>query len=106
MKFAGQFLFVNADAIGGELTAEVLDGSGKAIAGLSASECVPVRADKTKQAVVWKAGDLAAAEGKPVRFRFRLKSARLFAFWVSKEKSGTSNGYVAAGGPGLTNRDA
>lgn len=51
-------------------------------------------------------GDLAAAAGKPVRLRFHLKKARLFAFWVSGSKAGASGGYVAAGGPGLTNRDA
>ena len=48
---------------------------------------------------------LAVVAGKPVRFRFSLKNAKLFAFWVSKQKTGESGGYVAAGGPGLTNRD-
>src|SRR5207247_6140015 len=100
VTFAGQHFFVNADAKDGELTAEVLDDKGNALVGLAAADCVAVRADKTKQAVVWKASDLAAAAGKPVRFRFHLRSARLFAFWVSKETTGASGGYVAAGGPG------
>jgi hypothetical protein len=73
--------------------------------GLSAAECVAIRTDKTKLSVEWKAGTVATAAGEPVRLRFYLKNARLFAFWVSKEKTGASNGYVAAGGPGLTNRD-
>ena len=60
VQFSGRHLFVNADARAGDLTAEVLDGPGKLIEGLSAAECVPVRADKTKQAVTWKEGDLAA----------------------------------------------
>ena len=106
VKFTGQHLFVNADAAGGELVAEVMGENGKVLDGLSAAECIAVQTDKTKQAIVWKAGSLAAAVGKPVRFRFRLKNARLFAFWMSKEKTGASNGFVAAGGPGLTNRDA
>ncbi len=42
------------------------------------------------------------AGGKPVRFRFHLTSGRLYAFWVSPETSGASQGYVAAGGPGFT----
>jgi len=63
-----------------------------------------VRVDKTKQAVTWKGSDLAAAAGQIVRFRFHLKNARLFSFWVSRDASGSSQGYVAAGGPGLTNR--
>ena len=104
VKFSGKYLFVNADATGGELTAEVLGENGKPLAGLSAADCVAVRADATKLAIVWK-GDLSATAGKPVRFRFALKNAKLFAFWVSREKSGVSGGYVAAGGPGLSNRD-
>ncbi|HXD88099.1 MAG TPA: hypothetical protein VN641_16545, partial [Urbifossiella sp.] len=106
VKFAGQHLFVNADARGGALTVEVLDENGKVLDGLSVAECVVLRTDNTKQSVEWKAGKLSSAAGKVVRFRFHLKSARLFAFWVSKEKTGASNGYVAAGGPGLTSRDA
>jgi hypothetical protein len=97
---------VNADAGGGVLVAEVIDENGRLLDGLSAAECIAVQADKTKQAIIWKSGSLATAVGKPVRIRFHLKSARLFAFWVSKEKTGASNGFVAAGGPGLTNRDA
>jgi hypothetical protein len=102
VRFSGKHLFVNADARGGELTAEVLDEGGRPLPGLSRGDCVPVAADKTLQAVKWKAGnDLAAAAGKAVRLRFHLRNARLFAFWVSPETSGASRGYVAAGGPGF-----
>jgi hypothetical protein len=102
VRFAGKHLFVNADVASGELTAEVLDERGKVVDGLTRAVCVPVRADKTLQAVTWKAGDLARVGGRPVRFRFHLKkSGRLYAFWVSPEKTGASHGYVAAGGPGL-----
>jgi hypothetical protein len=102
LRFAGQHLFVNADAAGGELTAEVLDEGRRVIAGFARGDCVPVRADKTLQAVTWKEGDLAKVAGKTVRLRFHLRGGRLYAFWVSKEKSGASGGYVAAGGPGFT----
>jgi hypothetical protein len=101
LRFAGQHLFVNADVAAGELTAEVLDERGRVIAGLGRADCVPVRADKTRQAVTWKSGELAKAAGRAVRFRFHLRGGRLYAFWVSPEKSGASHGYVAAGGPGL-----
>jgi hypothetical protein len=96
---------LDADARGGELTVEVMGENGKVLDGLSMADCVAVGTDNTRQAVVWKEGNLAIATGKPVRFRFHLKTARLFAFWVSKDKTGASNGFVAAGGPGLTNRD-
>ena len=43
--------------------------------------------------------DLSALSGKPVRFRFRLTNGQLFAFWVTPDPNGASNGYVAAGGP-------
>jgi hypothetical protein len=105
VRFTGKHLFVNADAKGGELTAEVLDERGNVVAGLSRKDCVVVRADKTRQAVTWKDGKLDRVAGKPVKLRFHLKKAKLFAFWTSKESTGASQGYVAAGGPGLTNRD-
>jgi len=104
VKFTGKHLFVNAVAKDGELTAEVLDERGNTMKGLSSADCMLVREDKTKQSVTWKEGSLAAAAGMTVRFRFHLKNARLYSFWVSRDESGTSQGYVAAGGPGLTNR--
>jgi hypothetical protein len=102
LSFRGRHLFVNADAASGELTAEVLDERGKVLEGLAQADCVPVRADRTRQPLTWKGGDLMRVVGKPVKFRFHLKGGRLYAFWVSPEESGASHGYVAAGGPGFT----
>ncbi|MBO7654468.1 MAG: hypothetical protein J6U40_06050 [Kiritimatiellae bacterium] len=68
--------------------------------GYSADDCRGlVREDAAKRAISWKGGDLSRFAGKPVRFRFRLRVASLFAFWVSKKPTGESGGYVAAGGP-------
>jgi hypothetical protein len=103
VRFGGKHLFVNADAHASELGVEVLDESGKVIPAFSRAECIPVREDKTLQAVRWKgAKDLSALVGKPVKFRFHLRNSSLYAFWVSREASGASHGYVAAGGPGFT----
>ena len=103
MRFSGGHLFVNVDAPGGELRAEVLGADGKPLPAFSRDTCVPVRADSTIQPVTWKgAADLSALAGKPVRFRFHLTAGRLYAFWVSPEPTGASHGYVAAGGPGFT----
>jgi hypothetical protein len=103
VRFNGERLFVNADAKGGELTVEALDARGKVVKRFSRDNCLPVTADKTLQAVRWKSGDdLSKLSGKPVKFRFHLKNARLYAFWVSPERTGASHGYVAAGGPGYT----
>jgi hypothetical protein len=103
VRFRGKHFFVNVDAGNGELRAEILDPDGKVIAPFSRANCVPVRSDKTLQGIQWKrAKDLSATAGKPVKFRFHMRRGRLYAFWVSPSKTGTSHGYVAAGGPGFT----
>jgi hypothetical protein len=100
VTFQGSHLFVNA-AVKGEIRAEVLDDHGHAIQPFSAENCLPITGDQTLQAVHWKgaADDLAGLRGRAVRFRFVIKDASLYAFWVSPETSGASHGYVAAGGP-------
>lgn len=103
VRFSGKYLFVNADAAGGEVRVEVLGEDGQSVAPFTLDTCRAVTADATAQRIAWEgAPDLASLTGKPVRFRFQARSARLFAFWVSPEESGASRGYVAAGGPGLT----
>ncbi|MFN0170373.1 MAG: glycosyl hydrolase family 32, partial [Bryobacteraceae bacterium] len=103
VRFTGQHLFVNVDSAAGELRVEVLDQAGKVIAPFSRRNCLPVRANRTLEAVRWrKGGDLSSLAGQPVKFRFYLKNARLYAFWVSAGRNGASRGYVAAGGPGFT----
>ncbi|MBN1421365.1 MAG: alpha-galactosidase [Planctomycetes bacterium] len=103
VRFSGKHLFVNADAARGELRVEVLDAGGGVIAPFARDACAPVRADATLAEVRWEgAADLSAVAGRPVRLRFLLRDARLFAFWVAPDASGASRGYVAAGGPGFT----
>ena len=103
LRFSGSHLFVNAAAAGGELRAEVLDAAGNPIAPFSREHCVPVSGDATQQAVTWgNDGNLERVAGQPVRLRFHLRSAALYAFWVSPDRSGASHGYVAGGGPGFT----
>ena len=97
VRFSGKHLFVNVD---GELWAEVLGTNGEVL--LAKDDCETVRGDSTKVEMRWKgASNLAAFAGQPVRFRFHLRDARLYSFWVSPSKRGESNGYVAAGGPGF-----
>ena len=103
LSFIGKHLFVNVDAEQGDLRVEILDETGRVIAPFSRDNCVPIRVNKTLQAIRWKVvSDMSVVVGKPVRFRFYLTSGRLYAFWVSPAQSGASYGYVAAGGPGLT----
>ncbi len=103
VRFRGKHLMVNVAAAEGELRVEVLDRAGQVIEPFTRANCRPIRVDKTLAPVTWKdADDLSKLVGKPVRFRFWLRSGSLYAFWVSRDSSGASGGYVAGGGPGLT----
>ena len=105
VQFTGKHLFVNAAAE--ELQVEALDGDGQVIEPFSRANSRPFRGDRTLQEIHWKgAKDLSKLSGKPVQFRFFLRKGSLFAFWLSAELAGASNGYVAAGGLGfLSNKD-
>ena len=95
--FSGRQLFVNA-AVDGELRAEILDVDRKVL--VPADACVPVKGDSTRHVVRFTSlADLQSAAGRPLRLRFRLERAKLFAFWVSDSSAGRSGGYLAAGGP-------
>ena len=103
MTFSGSRVFVNAAATGGELRVEILDEAGQPIAPFTVENCRPVRADSTLEPVVWMgAEDVSVLRGKPVRFRFTLRNGSLYAFWVSRDSTGRSDGYIAGGGPGFT----
>lgn len=103
LRFRGSQLFVNVDAQQGELRAELLDAEGHVVPGFSLDRCIPVSVDTTIHMVEWQgAPDLATVAGRPLRIRFHLINAKLFAFWVSPDVSGASYGYVAAGGPGFS----
>jgi hypothetical protein len=100
--FCGSHLLVNLKAPEGELRVEALDEDGKVLV-----TSHQVTGDKTLVQVGWKGrADLSALAGQPARFRFLLTNGSLFAFWVSRDESGRSDGYVAGGGPGyLGTRD-
>lgn len=103
VRFNGNYLFVNSDSRKGWLQVEVLDVNDRVLARYTKNNCVAVKTDETLQRVTWKgASDLAPLAGQTVKFRFYLRQSRLYAFWVSRETSGASDGYVAAGGPGFT----
>ena len=98
--FSGRRLFVNAECLFGEVTAEVLDEKGAPVPGFAAADCRGLKfADATKRELVFRGGDLAALAGRSVSLRFKLHCATLYSFWVSPSARGESCGYVAAGGP-------
>ena len=78
----GSRLEVNAAvAEGGALTVEVQDERGEALPGFGAADCTPVTGDSLRHAVEW--GDRRGDDGwteRPVRLRFQLRDAALYAF--------------------------
>jgi hypothetical protein len=101
VRFSGAHAFVNAD-VTGEIKAEVIGADGRAIDGFTLDRSRPVTGNGTRLVMTWTGSSLARLAGTPVRFRFHLKQARLYAFWVSRSERGESGGYVAAGGPGFS----
>ena len=98
IQFSGKHLCVNLEAAGGELLVEALDENQKVIPPFTRKNCDALSVDKTLALVRWKgAADLSALAKKPVRFRFILKQGKLYSFWVSPDRSGTSHGYIAVG---------
>jgi hypothetical protein len=103
ITFSGKHLFVNVDGPGGSLSAEVCRPDGQPLPGFTREDCIPVSTDSTKQLMAWRSTDsLESMAGKPVRLKFYLAKAKLYAFWVSQNLQGNSGGATAAGGPGLT----
>lgn len=101
LRFRGRFLFVNADASRGEVRAEVLDEHDRVLEPFTAEACVPVRINSTQAGIFWKSAEnLVSLAGRTLRLRFLLRHARLYAFWISPDKRGSSRGFPAAGGPG------
>jgi hypothetical protein len=81
LTFAGTELEVNAVADHGEIRVEVLDESNNPIPGLTRDECIPFAEDSVRGKIKWKAADpLKKLQGKPVRLKFCMTMARLYAF--------------------------
>ena len=102
LRFSGSYLFVNVDGTNGELRASLCTEDGNPIPGYELEDCVPVKENNTRQLVTWRDRDkLDEFQNKPVRLKFHLNKARLYAFWIGDNSKGTSGGATAAGGPGL-----
>lgn len=100
LRFSGAHLFVNAEAAGGELRAEILDREGRPIPPFTRDRSLPVTTDGTRLRMQWEGQpSLQSLAGTPVRVRFELTRGRLYAFWISPWISGESQGFPAGGGP-------
>ncbi len=104
VTFSGEHVFVNADARDGEIQVEMLDADRRPVAPFAVEHASTIRTDSTRHAIRWDTADgVRDLRQRPVRFRFHLRGrARLYSFWVSPSRAGTSRGFVAAGGPGFS----
>jgi len=84
--FEGQRLTLNlsASAAGGVFV-EIQDVAGQPIPGFTLADCRELNTDDLARVVSWKNGsDVSSLAGKPIRLRFRLKDADLFALQFVK----------------------
>ena len=83
LRFAGRALSLNFETGGpGELKVEIQNPDGTPVPGYALADCFPIFGDHLDFPVSWKGkgSDVGALAGKPVRLRFALKDADLYAF--------------------------
>jgi hypothetical protein len=82
LVFEGGNLSLNASTSGaGSIRVEIQDAAGQPVPGYALADCPEVFGDDLAHVVRWrKGGDVRPLAGKPVRLRFVLKDADLYAF--------------------------
>ncbi len=81
LVFLGDTLIVNANANGGSLVVEALDAKGKVIKGFAGGDCAPITTDSVRHVVTWNGNpDCHLLQGRPIKLRFHLNSAKLYSF--------------------------
>jgi hypothetical protein len=82
LVFTGRELSLNfATSAAGGVQIGLEDAGGKAIPGFSVEDCVMQIGNELDRKVAWKSGaDVSSLAGKPVRLRFSMKDADVYAF--------------------------
>lgn len=82
ITFSGKELSLNfSTSAAGGIRVEIQDVEGKPIPGFTLADSVETIGNEIDRVVRWKSGsDIGALAGKPVRLRFAMKDAKLFAF--------------------------
>ena len=82
LRFSGTSLKLNfATSAAGSVRVEIQDAAGEAISGFSLADSVEQIGNEIERVVLWKNGsDVSSLAGQPVRLRFVLKDADLFAY--------------------------
>ena len=81
LVFAGRGLSLNfATSAAGGIRVELQDASGQPLPGFSLADCQEQIGNELDRVVNWKGGaNVSALAGKPVRLRFVMKDADVFA---------------------------
>ena len=79
--FTGKQLTLNlSTSAAGGIKVEIQDANGQAIPGFTLADCGELNTDDLARVVSWKNGsDVSSLAGKPIRLRFHLKDADLYA---------------------------
>ena len=79
--FSGNRLELNfSTSAAGLIQVEIQDAAGKPIPGFALEDCPEIFGNRINQVVAWKQGsDLSKLAGKPIRLRFVMKDADLYA---------------------------
>ena len=82
IEFAGSCLQLNIDCSAmGEALVELQDETGKPLPGFTFDDAVSVDRNGVAQEVWWQGRpDLDALNGRPIRLKFKMRSAKLYAF--------------------------
>lgn len=86
LVFSGKQLEINfSTSAAGGLRVEIQDQDGKALPGFALDDCREQIGNEITRVVSWKGGShVSSIEGKPVRLRFLMKDADLYALKFSK----------------------
>ena len=81
LRFTGSELEINySTSAAGSIQVETQDADGNPIPGFTLSDCPEIIGDEIGRVVSWKSGaDLSRLAGVPIRLRFAMKDADLFA---------------------------
>ncbi len=86
LSFEGKHLVINVSTSApGSVKVEIQDKSGKPIPGFGLDDCIEIWGDQLERTVAWKRGhDVSRLAGKPVRLRFVMADADLYAIQFHK----------------------
>ena len=76
-KLPGTKLFVNVDALNGDLRIELLNGDGKVVA-----KSKPLTGDLLREPVTWAEGNIADLKGQTASLRFTLRNGQFYSYWL------------------------